>query len=147
MKYSTEVIIELPRQKVVELFDNTENMYKWQEGLLSFDHLEGTPGHEGARSALVYESRKGDLKMTETITRRNLPDEFHVLYKAKGVSNEIYNHFIETEPGKTTWRTVNVLRFRGLMALMALFMKSAFKSQTLLTMERFKIFAENSKHQ
>ncbi|MFH0757094.1 MAG: SRPBCC family protein [Bacteroidota bacterium] len=147
MNYSAEIIIELPRQKLVELFDNTENMYKWQEGLLSFDHLEGTPGHEGARSSLVYASRKGDLKMTGTIIRRNLPDEFHVLYEAKGVYNEIYNHFTENEPGKTTWRTVNVFRFRGLMALMALFMKSAFKSQTLLTMERFKIFAENNKQQ
>ena len=30
MKYTTEIIIDLPRSKVIELFDSTENMYKWQ---------------------------------------------------------------------------------------------------------------------
>ncbi len=145
MKYTTEVIIELPRQKVIELFDNTENMFKWQEGLKSYDHLEGNPGQEGARTAMVYESRRGELKMTETITKRKLPEEFHAVYEAKGVYNEMYNYFVENEPGRTTWRTVSVFRFRGLMALMAPFMKTAFTGNTLLNMERFKNFVEKNK--
>ena len=33
MKYTTEVTIELPREQVIPLFDSTENLYKWQEGL------------------------------------------------------------------------------------------------------------------
>ena len=76
MKYTTEVSIDLPRDKVIELFDSTENMYKWQEGLKSFKVISGDPGQNGCRAEMVYESRRGDLTMIETITNRNLPDEF-----------------------------------------------------------------------
>ena len=144
MKYMTEVRINLPRSKVIELFDSTENMYKWQPGLKSFEHVSGEPGQEGARSKLVYEGRKGDLNMTETITKRNLPDEFHGVYEARGVYNEMYNYFEETGETVCTWRTESVFKFRGLMALMAPFMKSAFSNNTLLNMERFKQFAEQT---
>jgi len=144
MKYTTEVIIHLSREKVIELFDNTENLYKWQPGLLSFEHLSGEPGQAGSLSTMVYDGRKGDLVMTETITHRKLPDEFHGVYKAKGVYNEIYNYFIEAEADSTLWKTVSVFRFKGMMALMAPFMKKAFMDNTLLSMERFKVFAETS---
>ena len=143
MKYTSEVTIDIPRARVIDLFDSTENMYKWQVGLKSFKLVSGDPGQEGAISEMVYEGRKGDLAMTEIITKRNLPDEFHGIYKARGVNNEMYNYFQESAPGSTIWRTVSVFRFRGLMALMAPFMKAAFKNSTLMNMERFKAFAEN----
>ena len=76
MTYTTEVIIHLPRLKVIELFDSTENLYKWQKGLKSFESVSGEPGQEGALSRMVFKARKGDLVLTETITRRNFPDEF-----------------------------------------------------------------------
>jgi hypothetical protein len=145
MKYTTEVSINLSRDKVIELFDSTENMYKWQPGLKSFEHVSGQPGQEGALSNLVYEGRKGDLLMKETITKRNFPDEFHGVYEARGVYNEMYNYFEETAENVCTWRTVSIFKFRGLMALMAPFMKSAFTNNTLLNMERFKKFAEEAK--
>ena len=144
MKYTTEVTINLPRTRGMELFDNTENNYKWQEGLKSFELLSGQQGQEGARSKLIYDGRKGDLEMTETITRRNLPDAFHGVYESRGVTNEVYNYFTEPETNKTIWRSVNIFKFRSLMALMAPFMKSAFTNNTLLNMERFKSFAEKS---
>ena len=144
MKYTTELSILLPRETVIELFDSRENLYRWQPGLINLEALSGEPGKEGSQTRMVYEVRKGDLVMTETITRRNLPDEFHATYKAKGVYNEIYNYFTEPESGTTLWRIVSVFRFKGLMALMAPFMKKAFTENTLLSMERFKIFAETA---
>jgi hypothetical protein len=142
MKYTTEVTIHLNREKVIELFDSTENLYQWQPGLKSIEPLKGEPGQEGSQSRLVYEGRKGDLVMTETITKRNLPGEFHGTYKARGVYNEVYNYFTEPEPGTTLWRSENIFRFSGAMAVMIPFMKKAFKNNTLLSMERFKVFAE-----
>ena len=144
MKYSTQVSIHLSRDKVIELFDSTENLYKWQPGLLRFEHLSGEPGKAGAKSRMVYEARKGELEMVETISQRNLPDEFHGTYEARGVFNQVFNYFTEEKAGTTVWRTENVFRFKGMMALMAPFMKKAFTHNTLLTMERFKVFAESS---
>ncbi|MEA3460496.1 MAG: SRPBCC family protein [Bacteroidota bacterium] len=143
MKYTCEILIKLSRQEVVELFDSTENLQKWQPGLLSLTHLEGKPGEVGARSELVYESRKGDLEMTETITAKKLPEQFHMSYRARGVYNDVENWFIEKEPGVTLWRTVNFFRFRGIMMLMVPFMKQAFIHNTMLNMDRFKLFVEN----
>jgi len=142
MTYTTEVTINLPRLKVIELFDNTENLHKWQLGLLSFVAINGEPGQEGSSSKMVYEGRKGDLEMTEVITRRNFPEEFHCTYKARGVYNEMYNYF-EEDGDKTLWRTVSVFKFKGLMALMAPFMTAAFQKNTLLNMEHFRKFTEN----
>ncbi len=146
MRYTAEVMIDLPRSRVVELFVSTENLYSWQPGLKSHRVIGGEPGKEGCRTSLLYEARNGDLQMTETVTKRNLPGEFHVVYTSRGVTNHVFNHFTETAAGKTRWQVATVFRFRGLTALMAPLMKSAFKKNTLLNMERFKAFAENSNH-
>jgi hypothetical protein len=144
MKYKTEVTIQVPREQVIALFDSTENLYKWQPGLKSFEHLSGEPRKEGAESRMVYKGRKGDLVMTETITRRNFPREFHADYRAKGVYNQVFNYFEEPETGTTLWRTENTFKFRGAMAVMIPFLRKAFKDNTLLSMERFKVFVETS---
>jgi len=147
MKYNTKVTIQVPRERVIALFDSTENLHKWQPGLKSFEHLSGEPGKEGAESRMVYEGRKGDLVMTETIIRRDFPREFHADYRAKGVYNQVCNYFEAPEPGTTLWRTENIFKFRGAMAVMIPFMKKAFKNNTLLSMERFKVFAESAEKQ
>jgi hypothetical protein len=143
MKYTAEIRIQLPQNQVIQLFDNTENLHKWQPGLKSFTHLEGEPGKEGARSALAYEGRKGDLQITETIILNKLPESIHMEYRSRGVYNMVENWFSEEEPGVTLWKSVNLFKFKGMMMLMALFMKQAFIQNTMLNMDRFKLFAEN----
>ena len=143
MKYTTEIRINLPRSKVLKLFDNTANLYKWQPGLKSYTHLAGEPGEEGARSELVYEGRKGDLVITETIGHKDLPEQFFMNYTSRGVYNKVENWFTEIEPGITLWKTINTFNFKGIMLLMAPFMKQAFIHNTMLNMDRFKLFAEN----
>ncbi|MDF1576212.1 MAG: SRPBCC family protein [Bacteroidales bacterium] len=143
MRYTCEILIHKPRAELIELFSNTENLSKWQPGFLSLTHLDGKPGEEGARSELVYESRKGDLVLTECILKKNFPEQFHMTYKSRGVNNRVENWFTEKEPGVTLWQTVNSFRFRGMMRLMAPFMKQAFIHNTMLHMDRFKLFAEN----
>ena len=144
MKYTTEIGINLPREKVIELFDNPENWSKWQLGLKSYNQLEGYAGQEGSTSKMIYTGRKSDLVIVEEVKRRNFPELYSVSYKSKGVYNEVISYFSEPEPGQTIWKMINEFKFSGMMALMAPFMKSAFSSNTVLNMERFKIFAEES---
>jgi len=143
MKYSHEIEINLSREKVIKLFDDHENMPKWQEGFISFKPLKGKPGEEDSTAKLNYKMGKRDIEMIETITKRNLPDEFNATYEAKGVFNIIQNRFIDQ--GKTTkWISVNEFRFKGFMKLIAFFMPGAFKKQSFKYMKDFKKFAENS---
>ena len=138
MKYTNEIEISLPRAKVVELFNNPENMPKWQEGLISFETVSGEPGQEGARAKLKYKMGKREIEMVETITKNNLPDEFNGTYEAKNVFNIIRNTFIDQ--GKTTkWVAENEFRFDGFMKLMGLFMPGAFKKQSFKSKKRERL--------
>ena len=56
MKYSNEVIINLPLNRVMELFDSEENLFKWQPELISFEHFSGEKGEVGAKSKLKYKN-------------------------------------------------------------------------------------------
>jgi uncharacterized membrane protein len=142
MKYSTDVTIALPRDRVIELFDNPDNLPKWMKGLQSFAHLSGTPGEAGAQSKLVFQMGKRRVEMIETITERALPERFSGTYEAKGVWNSVRNEFSEKPGGETHWLAHHEFRFKGFMKIIAFFMGGAFQKQTQETMVDFKNFAE-----
>ena len=143
MKYSNAVVIQLPVARVVELFDNPENMRHWQPGLISFAHMSGTPGQPGAKSRLQYKMGNREIEMIETITKRDLPREFSGTYEAKGVFNIVSNHFEALPDGSTRYTSVNEFQFKGLMMkLIGLLMPGAFKKQTQKYLDDFKAFAE-----
>ena len=144
MKYTCEVLIDKPRNEVVNLFDNADNLKYWQKGLKKFEHLSGEPGKPGAESKLIYDMDKRTVEMIETITYNNLPEEMHSNYLAKGVLNVQKNHFKE-EGEKTRWISEAEFRFKGFMKLLAFFMgKGTFQKQTQSFLEDFKAFAEGN---
>ena len=144
MKYEMEIEIDLPRQTVVELFDDPENMKHWQPSLLSYRHLSGTPGQVGAKSEHTHKLGKRSITMVETVTARNLPDELSGTYEAKGAWNNVVNRFSEIGAEKTLWKTENEFICSGFMRIMAFLMPSGFKKETWKNMESFKRFAELS---
>ena len=143
MKYQNQIEINQPLKRVIELFDNPENLKYWQPGLESFEHISGTPGQPGTKSRLKYNMGNRKIEMIETITRRNLPDEFSGTYEAKGVYNIISNKFFPLGDYKTKWVAENEFQFSGFMKLMGWLMPGMFKKQSQKFMEDFKKFAEN----
>jgi len=144
MKYSSEIIIDLPREEVIRKLDNAENMKHWQRGLISFKHLEGIPGKENAKMELAYKMGKRDVALVETIIKNGFPDEFHANYETKGVQNIQHNYFHEIEPNKTKWISESEYEFSGFtMKVMSFLMPGAFKKQSLKYLTDFKHFAEN----
>ena len=142
MEYTLELEIDLPRDRVIELFDSTENLKEWQKGLVSFEHMSGEPGQEGAKSKILYKMGKREVEMIETITHRNLPDEFFGTYETKGVWNRIENRFMEAGPNKTKWVFTSEFQCSGFLKIMAFFMPGMFKKQSKEFMEDFKTYAE-----
>lgn len=143
MKYTVRRHIDLPREQVVKLIDNPDNLEKWQPELVSFERISGDTNKPGAKSKLVYQMGKRKVEMTETITKRNLPEEFHARYEARGVLNIQENYFKEAGNNGTLWTSINEFKFKGAMKFFALLMPRAFRRQTLKYMERFKEFAES----
>lgn len=143
MKYTLDIEIDIPLDKIKELFDSEENLYKWQPSLKSHEHLGGTKGQAGAKTKLSYQSGKRKLDMVETIVKNDLPRQFDCTYEAKGVLNMASNEFKALSENQTKWIMKNEFQFSGFMKLMSLFMKSAFPKETKKSMLLFKQFAES----
>lgn len=144
MKYTTEITIDAPRDKVIDKLDNAENMKHWQRGLVEYKVLSGTPGQEGAKMELHYDMGKRKLVLIETIIKNKLPFEWHATYDTKGVHNIQKNYFHELEDGRTKWISEAEFQFSGLMMkIMAFLMPGAFKKQSMKYARDFKAFVED----
>lgn len=143
MKYSVEIQIDKPRSEVVKIFNSTENLYKWMDGLEKVEHISGEPGESGAKSKLHFKMDKREMVMLETVVEKSLPDKFKTTYEAKGVFNIVEVRFEELPGGKTLYITEQDFQFTGFMKVMSLLMKSSFKKQSMKNLNDFKKFAES----
>ena len=142
MKFRTTHHIDLPRERMIQLFDNPATMKEWQPTLISFEPISGTPGQVGAKSRLKYKMGHREVEMVETITKRDLPREFSGTYEAKGVWNTVRNTFEEDGPSRTIWHSDCEFRFGGFMKVMGFLMPGAFRKESRKMQERFKAWAE-----
>jgi len=143
MKYTSEIIIEKSLEEVAKKMDSIENMKHWQEGLISTEHISGTPGKFGAKMKLKYVFGKRKMELIETITKQDFPNEFHATYTTKGVRNIQQNYFEITPEGHTKWISKNEFQPTNfIMNAMLFLMPGAFKKQTKKYMTNFKNFAE-----
>jgi uncharacterized protein YndB with AHSA1/START domain len=142
MKHKTEILIDADRATVWRIFDDPDNMPKWQPTLRSFKHKSGTPGQPDAVSELVYDENGREVVMTETITARREPSFLGGTYDSKWASIVIVNHFEETDTGQTRWVSNANCRFKGFMKIMALFMRKSICYRTDADMNRFKLLVE-----
>ena len=142
MKYKNEVIINAPIDKVVELFDDADNLKKWQPGLISIDHLTGDYGQVGSTYKLKFKMGKRDMEMIETIKVKNFPDLFITTYDIKNVWNEVQTHFEKINDSTTKYWTDNEFQMKGFMKIMAFIMPGVFKKQSQKYLDLFKEFVE-----
>ncbi len=142
MKFTCEVVIDRPVADVIRLFDNPDNMSKWQPELVSFTPISGTPGEVGAKSKLIYTMGKRTIGMIETITVRDLPREFSGTYEADGVFNVVKNYFHD-QGTSTKWISENEFQFKGFMKVIGFLFPGAFRKTSQKYMDQFKAFAES----
>ena len=146
MKYTLDIEINKPIDEVIKLFDSSENITKWMEGLKSFEHLEGTPGKPGAKSVLKFELAKRKFEMVETVIALNLPEEFTASYETPdGAISTVKNSFVALSENQTKYISDNSFEMKGLMMrIIAFLMPGMFKKQTMKYLVAFKEFAEGN---
>ena len=143
MKYTSEIIINLPREEVIKKLDSPENMKHWQKGLVSYELLSEDPLAVGAKMTLEYKMGRRNLVLTETLIKYDFPNEFHANYDAKSVHNIQKNFFHEIDPNTTKWVSENEFQFGSLMMkIVGFLMPGAFKKQSIAYLNDFKNFAE-----
>ncbi|MBD3224567.1 MAG: SRPBCC family protein [Caldithrix sp.] len=147
MHYQNEVEIHVPREHVIQLFDNPDNMKHWQPGLLDYEPLDNKSGQVGAQTRLRFKMRNKEMEMTETVLKKELPELIETSYETKGVYNVVCNRFISLDDHKTQWISQNEFKFDSfMMKLFGALMPGMFKKQSQHYMDLFKEFAE-SRHQ
>ena len=142
MKITSEITINRPRERVIELITDPSHTPKWQPGIKRIELLSGTQDEVGARSRVVLEFNGMQMEVVETVVQRQAPDLMASSFEARGVKNTVVNRFYEVGAGQTRWVMDNVLQFGGAMALVGVFVRGVIAKQTAQSMERFKLFAE-----
>jgi len=142
MKFSCKVEIELPRDIVVQLFDNPDNMPYWQDDFIAFEHISGTPGQEGSTAKVIYKR----VELLETVLENDLPNAFHGSYEGSWGKNLMNNYFEETGRQSTIWKAeVEYIAMENIMMkIMGRFFPGMFRKQTQKWMDQFKVFAERN---
>ena len=143
MKYTCEVKINAPLNKVVSLWEDQNNFKEWQDGFKSIERLSGQPSTKGAKSKIIFEGKQY-MELIETIITYNLPDEKTALYEHKHMTNTQTSRFKELENGNTLYISeVEYTKFNGFMIkLMAKLFPGMFRKQSEKWMNQFKEFVE-----
>ncbi len=142
MKYSLDIIIDAPVDRVTDLYDSTENLQHWMEGLEEFQSLKGMPREVGSTAKLKFHMGKRIIEMKETVKVKNPPHEFTFIYEADKVYNILSESFSPAPENKTKYTSAQEFHFKGFMKVFAFFMPGAFKKQSMKYMKNFKAFAE-----
>ena len=141
MRYTLEITIDAPRDKIVALFTDPTHFSDWQPGLECYELVTGEQAQTGARAELTTRAGNRVTGMTETIESNTLPDGLDVIYETHGVWNRNLNRFVAESPETTRWVSDNEFRFEGVRKALGL-LEGSFKKESLDIMERFKAFAE-----
>lgn len=143
MRFRLETLIDKPRAEVWKIFDDPENMSKWQPSLTNFETLSGMPGQVGAISKLTYKESEREFTLIEKITRRDQPNSFEGIYENNFADNLVQNKFIEAGETQTRWVVETEFKFKTLlMKVMGNVLKKNYVKRTQRDMQRFKEMAE-----
>ena len=142
MKYTTTTEINKPINDVIKLFDNVDNLYKWMDGLQSFETISGVAGEIGAKSKLKFKTGNREMEMVETILSKNLPKEFKVAFEMNGGYNTVSQSFVKVSETVTKNIVESKFEFKGIMKYLAPLMKWLFKAQSMKYQKAFKKFVE-----
>lgn len=143
MKSKSEVVINAPRERVLELWHSFEDQKKWQKGLESLEFKNGKPGYIGTQINYSYKLGRKKLNLQETLLKNNLPTEYQVLQESKGVISRQNHYITEPEPGKTLWTTVTETRFQTLgLRVIGWLSPGLFQREQQRTMEAFRDHVE-----
>ncbi len=143
MKFSHELLINLPRAEMIPLMDSWENLYFWMEGLQSHEHLSGEAGKTGAVTKMMFKIRGRDVEMTETVIRHDFPDCFDADYRSPGIFSSVKNHFEIVNEKCTRWTQDCDFQCTGFMRVILFLMPRAIRRQSHKPMQDFKKFAES----
>ena len=143
MKLRFDIEIGADVATVWDAFDDPDNLPRWQDSLLSFSPLSGTPGRPGAVAELVYQEGGRAITLTETVMERREPDFRACSYDSAQGTTLIVNHFESIGEARTRWSAWYNYTFTGVARFLGVFRKGRIRARTEQDMQRFKLMVES----
>jgi len=145
MKYTCQIKINAPLDKVINLWQDESNFKYWQDGFESITHLEGIPHTTDAKAKILLNDKQR-IELIETIISNNLPTEKVALYEHVHMTNTQTTRFEVIDNQTTLYISeVEYIQFNNWMIkLIAKLFPGKFKAQSEKLMIQFKVFAEQA---
>jgi len=144
MKFKGSLIINKPRNVVVDLFINPSYNKEYQDGFVKKELISGIATQVNATSKMYYKYGKRDMVLTETVLKNELPNSFEAYYHHKHMDNTMKCTFIEIDMEKTEYRyEFEYTRINWILPrLIAILFPSMYRNQGNKWMKQFKEFSE-----
>lgn len=110
--FKYELIINAPRFKVIQFFDNDDNLEKWQPELLKKKLLKGKNRSKNSKYILAYNLNGKLFELFGKIEGRHFPEVFTESFRRKGIMNWVVHYFSITKDKKTKWLVDNMFSFK-----------------------------------
>lgn len=138
--FRQEIEINKPLDTVIQMFRDRSQLIKWQPGLVSSERQDS---NAQATYKLVFQLGRRQMPMVETIVKDQLPIHYEVEYAMKGIVNRTRSSFESMSSGQTRWICDQEFRFKGIMRLVVVFIKSDLERQSYILMKNFKGYLES----
>ena len=145
MNYKTEIIINKSRAEIISVFEDSSQLIHWQRGLKRSRVISGKSGEVGSKRKLYIKMEGQSIKMTETILKKKLPEEWHGKYSSSGMESVQRNYFEKLSDTQTKWISYSEFKFSGFMKLVSQILPDLFKKRSILVQEDFKAYIEQGK--
>src|SRR6266571_7190749 len=141
MKSTVTVEINLPREKVDDLFTDPRNSTLWMNDVDRIEVVSGQLGMPGSKYRLV--PRKGNMVFVATVLSRDLPNEARLVLDSPNVVVSVTGTFQSHTANRTLLISNEVFRFKGaISAIFGFFEQIAIRKAHRRHIEAFKAFAE-----
>lgn len=138
MTIISNVEIDRPLARVMELMADAANSKKWMHDLESY-----VPAKNGHNAQLSFKNGAVSMIFTLSPLPSGEPNELHSKLEGKNMTINTVAYFRSISPQKTALRFEQDFEFRGLGKIMGLVARPAIEKQQNKHMQDFKSFAES----
>jgi len=144
MKSVIRLEIDVPQERLAELYANPENNTEWMDDLERYEPISGERGMPGSKYRLI--PKKGKMLFVATVVARNLPTEIQLDLDASNVNVSVKGTFVALSSARTQLISEEIFRFKGLFnKLFGWLAGSSIRNAHRRHMESFKRYAETQR--
>ena len=137
MRFTKEVVLEQPIERVRVLTSDPAHLHKWQPDLVGITQHSDTPGVAGSTATLKYRR----FTLEETVLSATA-DERVSRYETRSMVHTIANRYSALDDGRTLLVCENEFELSGLLKLGRRVLEKSLREQVETNVENFKAFID-----